>query len=196
MRKVFVVGGSRGLCSWFNSAGFETTDEPLKADIFQFMGGEDVSPELYGQKNTASYNNFQRDMNEMAYFGLAKRMDIPMIGICRGGQFLNVMCGGEMIQHVDGHAVSKGHTLKIIQEFGDDKEIHATSTHHQLMLPDYRKAELLAYATIVGDSDPEVVLYEDDRCICFQPHPEYPHSSKELQEYYFSLVNSLLSKDF
>src|SRR3546814_3238996 len=50
------------------------------------------------------------------YFAIARRMHKPMAGICRGGQFLNVMCGGSMIQHVEGHAIhgrSEEHTSEL-----------------------------------------------------------------------------------
>lgn len=191
MPKVFIVGGNRGLRGYFEKNGYELTDDPFKADLFQFMGGEDVTPEIYGEKNTRSHNNFQRDLTEMAIFALAKRLDKPMVGICRGGQFLNVMCGGTMLQHIDGHALRDGHELHIIQEYGEDEVIMATSTHHQLMQPDYNKSELLAYATIVGDSDPEVVYYYNDRVLCFQPHPEYERIP-ELTKLYFGLIETYL----
>lgn len=188
--KVFIVGYvSAQLERYFESNGVDVTKDPFKADFFQFMGGEDVTPAIYGEENHHSHNSFDRDLFEMGYYALAKRLNKPMVGICRGGQFLNVMCGGSMHQHVNGHTNS--HDLYLINAAEDYKVIQCTSTHHQMMKPDYEAAELLAYADIVTDSDAEVVWYEADRCLCFQPHPEY-EVYPELTTYYFDLINNLL----
>lgn len=185
MNKIFVVGGHSGLESWFNKFGFKCVNNPFEADMFQFMGGEDVTPELYHQDNRSSYSSFNRDVQEAGYFAIAQRLNKPCVGICRGGQFLNVMCGGSMIQHVDGH--TRDHKMIIVKT---GKEIVATSTHHQMMMPN-DDAVVLAYASIVKDIDPEVVWYKEQRCLCFQPHPEY-QKYKLIEEYYFQLIHSLI----
>src|SRR5574337_2129865 len=112
--KMYVVGG--GHKQVFTDMGFKVVDNPLKADIFQFMGGEDVSPELYNEPNTHSYSNIHRDIEEMGYLTLAIKFGKPCVGICRGGQFLNVMCGGKMIQDISGHAIRGTHTINIFSD--------------------------------------------------------------------------------
>lgn len=193
-KKVFVVGGSHGLEDWFHKNGFDTTCHPFEADLFQFMGGADVTPAIYGEENTHSYNDFARDLHEAGYFALAHRINKPMVGICRGGQFLNVMCGGHMLQHVEGHTRNHKITAAVDDKvFGALMELDATSTHHQMMQPTMY-GQLLAWATIVHDGekevDPEVVYYAEEQCLCFQPHPEYG-TFDGLEKYYFGLINSL-----
>lgn len=183
--KVHIVGGGRDFVKFYEDHGFSITPNPFEADLFQFTGGEDVTPEIYNETNTHSHNNLGRDLEEMGYFHLAKRLNKPMVGVCRGGQFLNVMCGGQMIQHVHGHTQSH-----LIYMNGGQNSMMATSTHHQMMIPG-ENGLLLAWGTIVGEHDTEVVFYEHDRCLCFQPHPEY-RSFPELEEYFFGLVNNLL----
>jgi gamma-glutamyl-gamma-aminobutyrate hydrolase PuuD len=181
--KVYIVGRENGFQEFYEQNGFDVTGKEFNADLFQFTGGEDVTPEIYGEENIASYNNLNRDLYEAGYFALARRLDKPMVGVCRGGQFLNVMCGGWMDQDVPGH--TRDH--KIITATGS---LMATSTHHQMMRPG-AGANLLAWADIVGELDTEVLFYEHYRCLCFQPHPEY-RRFPELEKYYFGLIHNLL----
>src|SRR5574337_1223462 len=169
--KVFIINGNYQYQSMFVKAGWDITDDFFKANLIQFTGGEDVTPEIYGKTNTNSYNNFNRDLIEAGYFALAIRCNKPMAGICRGGQFLNVMCGGKMIQDISGHAIRGTHTINI---FSDGMNIidmiEVTSTHHQEIVPSVE-------ARLIGEADDgvaEVIFYENNNCLCFQPHPEFP----------------------
>lgn len=179
---MFIVGG--GAEGAFTLMGFQIVKDPFKAELFQFMGGEDVTPELYGEKNTNSFNRFSRDVEEMGWFHLAQRMGIPCVGICRGGQFLNVMCGGKMKQDVPGH--THNHILNTAI-FG---KCEATSTHHQMMIPS-------PYGKLIGwgetKNDVEIVWYETENCLCFQPHPEYyPVEMPELSDMYTHMIDEYL----
>jgi gamma-glutamyl-gamma-aminobutyrate hydrolase PuuD len=172
----------------FQDRGWEvmpvTIENIQNADLVQFTGGSDVTPALYGEKNTASDNSEPRDLMEIGVFGVAMAENIPMAGICRGGQFLNVMCGGKMHQHVDGHATGKMHGIITI----DGDVISVTSTHHQMMIPG-DNAVVLATAKIVGDEDTEIVYYPNDSVFCFQPHPEFSNGS--CQDLYFNYLDKL-----
>lgn len=79
-----------------------------------FEGGADVQPYLYGQENRKSTCHPARDRFEVYLYHLAVEFGIPMLGICRGHQFLNVMRGGTLYQdltadykgqHISGHEV-------------------------------------------------------------------------------------------
>lgn len=101
-----------------------------KYDTIQFTGGADVSPELYGEANTHSGNDPSRDLWEAGIFLRAKQCLVPCFGICRGSQFLRVMCGGRMIQDIPDHACSQGHKVLFLGRDGP-REFKVTSTHHQ-----------------------------------------------------------------
>ena len=67
-------------------------------------GGGDVDPARYGEPNVASDDiDVERDELEIALIGRALEQDLPVLGICRGFQLLNVALGGRLVQHVDGH---------------------------------------------------------------------------------------------
>ena len=62
--KVYIVGRSRSYASWI-SGEFELVQNIKEANLAIFTGGEDVSPELYGDTNVSSYDNPSRDLREV-----------------------------------------------------------------------------------------------------------------------------------
>lgn len=76
-------------------------------------GGGDVDPKYFGaemQGAEADSIDHGRDELELNLSRAALEMDMPIFGICRGCQVLNVAAGGGMIQHFDGHRSPKGST--------------------------------------------------------------------------------------
>jgi gamma-glutamyl-gamma-aminobutyrate hydrolase PuuD len=69
----------------------------LHIDGIILSGGGDIQPELYGGKPVASGNYAPaRDDTEKALLAFALEQDIPVLGICRGMEFLNVYFGGKL----------------------------------------------------------------------------------------------------
>ena len=111
-----------------------------------------------------------------------------------------------MYQHVTAHGVFNGHRL-YDQLDGDVLEV--TSTHHQMMKPS-DKALVIAIAieggtntsyskehsdfvTALSLKDYEVVLYEQENCLCFQPHPEFSNDKWDnMRNYFFRCINNYL----
>lgn len=204
MLKVYIVNGGEAYARMFRDAGWATVDNPLEADLLQFTGGEDVTPALYGEgRHRTTGNSVRRDLNEAGYFAFAQRMGIPMAGICRGGQFLNVMSGGKMYQHVGAHATGRTHALFDLKDPMNPRKVVVSSTHHQMMRagPD---GQIIADANLggfkqfmVGDKvaegpedepDTEVVYYPTTKALCFQPHPEFFGPENECFKYYFECI--------
>jgi gamma-glutamyl-gamma-aminobutyrate hydrolase PuuD len=176
------------------------------AEYIQFTGGADVSPMLYNEpKHPRTYNDPRRDDAESnlywTYAGSKK-----MLGICRGGQFLNVMNGGRMYQDVNNHAIVGTHPATILDT---GRIVQVTSTHHQMMMADYDGIELVTanLSTRKEDgrgvdikglhekADNEVILYNNRTIsLCFQPHPEYVEPKHECQRLYFDLIKQYLEE--
>lgn len=112
-------------------------DNMSEADIVIFTGGEDVHPSFYNQtKLPRTYSNIKRDTKEMLAYIKALELKKPMLGICRGAQFLTVMNGGMLIQHVDSH--SGDHEIELLydpQGVVETLKMTVSSTHHQMMCP-------------------------------------------------------------
>ena len=85
-----------------------------RLDGLVLSGGGDVDPRHFGERRDgveeASIDP-RRDELELALARSALEIDLPMFGVCRGCQVLNVAAGGGLIQHLDGHHGPKdGHT--------------------------------------------------------------------------------------
>jgi len=65
-------------------------------------GGDDVSPLLYGEEPLPEVQlvSDSRDRHEFLLFRLAVERKIPVFGICRGMQLINVALGGSLHQHL------------------------------------------------------------------------------------------------
>lgn len=208
MPKIYIVGGpDRAYEAMFVRAGWEVVRDVVVADALQFTGGEDVSPFLYGEeKHARTYNSPQRDLIEMGYYQLAQLLGKVCLGICRGGQFLNVMNGGKMWQHVNGHAIHGTHVAYELPRFIHKthliQEVQVTSTHHQMMRinkkVDHLPLVIAHEATRLENGseridakdhdDIESVYYPNSKSLCFQPHPEFP-GYQECTDLYFRLIN-------
>ena len=69
-------------------------------------GGHDVNPSLYGEAMlpTCGTNVDTRDQLEMRLLNKAFNHDIPLLGICRGMQLMNVFFGGALMQDIPTEA--------------------------------------------------------------------------------------------
>ena len=200
--KVIIVGGNAQYVELVKSCpSLELAPSYEEADVVMFTGGADVDPSMYGEeKHPATHSNLYRDKQEKYLYDKALAEGKKFVGICRGGQFLNVMNGGSMYQHINNHATGMLHPIQTI----DGKKVMVTSTHHQMMRP-HKSGELLAWveglATLkqTADSshedpiDVEVVWYEETNSLCFQPHPEFAGSSvDDCRNYFYELVEKYL----
>lgn len=213
-KKVFIVGGfDYEYANMFRERGWETVNSMDEADLLQFTGGEDVSPDLYNElKHPKTRNSPARDAKEKAVYQWAVANGIPVAGICRGGQFLNVMNGGKMWQDVDNHAIGRTHKAFAVGHIG---WVNVTSTHHQMMRPNTQVEHLVLmtakesmYRENVGttgivlknsmfggrfDDDVESVYYPNTLTLCYQPHPEFSGGEvEECRDVYFYFINNYL----
>lgn len=221
--KVYIVPSNYNnqVKSMFAMLGHISVAQPKDADVFVFTGGADVHPSLYGENEfEGCHYHIERDIRERVLFNVAVNNDIPMIGICRGAQFLNVMSGGRLWHDVDNH----GRNHEVVDLKTGVRYSDVVSTHHQMMIPG-STGEVLAYAKVAnnkrrpgfqwsrantpaadflakgadGQPDPtamdiEAVWYEDTRCLCYQPHPEYNHIGAT-REYFIELMNRFITKE-
>jgi putative glutamine amidotransferase len=92
----------------------ENPDQALDLiDALLLAGGSDIDPASYGARPHGETRgaNPERDRFELALTYGALERDLPVLGICRGMELLNVSCGGTLDQHLsklDLHAHTPG----------------------------------------------------------------------------------------
>lgn len=69
-------------------------------DGLLLTGGEDIDPSWYGAEASPllSPPSRERDLFELALFAVARQRELPILGICRGLQLINVALGGTLFQ--------------------------------------------------------------------------------------------------
>jgi putative glutamine amidotransferase len=74
-----------------------------RVDGLLLSGGADIDPAAYGQEPEPGTTNFRRarDEFEIALARAAIEREMPLLGVCRGFQVLNVARGGDLVQHID-----------------------------------------------------------------------------------------------
>ena len=200
---VYIEQGDYNYKMLFITLGYTVVSDFDAADLIVFTGGSDVSPHLYGDAaHRTTGNNTIRDAKEERLFDAAQDRGVACVGICRGAQFLNVMNGGKMWQHVTNHAIGSTHeALDLLS----GEEVSVTSTHHQMMIP-HKSGQVLMTANVakykqgfekeeVGGKKPDIeaVFYPDTKSLCYQPHPEYTSPNHPCQLTYFNYIKTFFN---
>lgn len=136
--------------------------DPLPDDVgaLCLAGGEDLESWRYGEPDTGVETpDPERDELELALVRRATERDVPILGICRGFQVLNVALGGTLVQHVDGHRPAGTEVVKhrvtalpgsrLAALYGE-VPFTVNSRHHQAV-NDARLAPGLRPTAYVGD---------------------------------------------
>jgi gamma-glutamyl-gamma-aminobutyrate hydrolase PuuD len=94
------VAGGRPLLVPPSSEAIEETLDALDGLIFS--GGSDLDPSTYGAESHPQTNGIRpdRDRAELALMGAALERDMPVLAVCRGFEILNVLRGGDLVQHL------------------------------------------------------------------------------------------------
>ncbi|HEV2415618.1 MAG TPA: gamma-glutamyl-gamma-aminobutyrate hydrolase family protein [Candidatus Dormibacteraeota bacterium] len=145
-------------------------------------GGWDVDPAFYGEKKEAKIGPIDRDLDEteLELFKQARDRELPVLGICRGQQVINVAMGGSLVQHLDEHDVRDhgrshlAHTIEVdprseLGHAAGEKTIRVNSFHHQAVR---RLAPGLHQTAKGGDGTVEGLESDDGLIVAVQCHPE------------------------
>lgn len=165
-------------------------------DGLVLAGGGDLDPATYGQQPHPTTVDWvpERDVFELALARRALERDLPLLGICRGMQVLNVARGGTLLQHLpdvvdhDEHRRSVGtfagndHDVVLVRgslaERAAGEAVHPTKSHHHQGV-DRLGTGLEVTGRAARDELPEAL--EDPRkrfVLGVQWHPEADETSR------------------
>ena len=172
-------------------------DEALdRVDGLILAGGHDVDPSFYGaEAHPATTRTVpDRDRIEISLARRAAQRDMPLLGICRGMQVLNVAFGGTLLQHlpeVFGHedhlrvrGTFDGSDHDVLLQTGSraalaaGEQLHTTKSHHHQGV-DAVGEGLIVTGTSTLDELPEAIELPDRRFVLgVQWHPEADENSR------------------
>lgn len=101
-RAVAAAGGLPMVLTAIEGAEEELAAEVVtRLDGLVLSGGTDINPEVYGAPRDArtQKTDTPRDRFELALVREARALDLPILGICRGFQLLDIAYGGSLDQH-------------------------------------------------------------------------------------------------
>ena len=116
-------------------------DEALDAlDGLILVGGDDVDAAQYGAEPHAICDppNRRRDTAELALLRGAVERDLPLLGICRGFQLLNIAYGGTLNQHLDDSVDGAMHRVQL-----------GEWSNHEVEITGGKLAELVPSGTVI-----------------------------------------------
>jgi putative glutamine amidotransferase len=152
-----------------------------RLDGVVFPGGADVDPSAYGEiVQPRTEVNAGLDDLELPAARWAVRSEVPVLGICRGQQLINVAMGGSLVQHLDGHVQRASrhelsHRLRVesgsrLADALGATDIEVNSFHHQVVA---RLGDGLREVAWSPDGVVEGLESPDHRwLVCVQYHPE------------------------
>jgi putative glutamine amidotransferase len=162
-------------------------------------GGADIDPGAYGADRHAETKGTvpERDTFEIALTRRAFERDLPLLGICRGMQLMNVARGGTLLQHLPESHGHHEHRRNPGSFDGADHDVrlqegslaaraagettHGTKSHHHQGVDDLGEGlEITGWSTM--DELPEAIEAPDSRfALGVQWHPEADETSKLIE---------------
>jgi putative glutamine amidotransferase len=170
-------------------------------DGLLLTGGEDIDPSWYGAKPSPllSPPSRQRDLFELALFAVARQRELPILGICRGIQLINVALGGTLYQDLpterpgsvdhspSGTRDTRSHSVRLEPGSRAAKALGTTSVsvnsfHHQAIKD---LAPGLVPSGWTSDGLIEAVESEPGApwMLAVQWHPEEMHADRQAPEH-------------
>ncbi len=155
-----------------------TLDNPNISDVlslcdgFLLTGGWDFDPKHYNEINSGLSQGIDHaiDTIDQQVVAYASKHKLPMLGICRGHQAINVFMGGSLYQDIKNHS-GLTHKVKSIKNsvLALPDEFETNSWHHQAIK---KTADGFKVIAVHEDNTIEAMIHTSLPIISVQWHPE------------------------
>lgn len=160
--------------------------DEMKCDGFIFTGGNDLS-----NLNTSKNISPERDKTEFTLLQYAIDQSIPLLGVCRGFQIMNVFFGGKL-KKISGH-VAKSHTIKFCFDKNDNWASREVNSFHEWGISKNSLAKELAVCAYDENNYVEAAIHKRLNWLGIMWHPE---RNEIFQEFDLDIIKKLFAKDF
>ncbi len=188
-------------------------------DGILFTGGVDINPKFYGEEPLKEINSIvsAKDTCELGLFKKAYEKGMPIFGVCRGSQLINVALGGKLYQDINRqipnsfghypnnisedelyHSVNIAEGSRLHNIMGEDK-LYVNSFHHQAIKT---LGSNLVVSAVSSDNIIEAIESNENRFLLgVQWHPEvltkkYPEFLKLFSQFNKAAVTYKLNKRY
>jgi putative glutamine amidotransferase len=153
-------------------------------------GGADIDPGTYGQEAHPETTGTvpERDAFEVALTRAAIEDELPVLGICRGMQLINVACGGTLLQHLPERFGHHEHRRVVGSFDGADHDViltegslaaraagelvHATKSHHHQGVDRLGEGLIVSGISTLDELPEALELADGGFVLGVQWHPE------------------------
>jgi putative glutamine amidotransferase len=178
----------------------ELTDEPddllERVDGLIISGGVDMDPSTYGADPHPETKGCtpERDVFELALIRRAVELDMPVLGVCRGMQVLNVAYGGTLLQHlpetfghhehrrVAGSFDEADHDVRLVPNSlaaaAAGELLHTTKSHHHQGVDVIGEGLVVTGRSAIDDLSEAIELPDRRFVLGVQWHPEADERSR------------------
>jgi acyl-CoA reductase-like NAD-dependent aldehyde dehydrogenase/gamma-glutamyl-gamma-aminobutyrate hydrolase PuuD len=178
----------------------DNSEDIYQCDGFVLTGGVDTHPSFYNGKtiynNSPSAFQVERDLFEEKIYRYSQLNKLPVLGICRGMQLINVLEGGKLIQDLDNgnerhrkEESDKVHSIvaensSLLHKVSGSLSGRVNSAHHQAIDPNGIGNNLVVNA--YDDDDEKIIEGLEFKnktgkafMLCVQWHPERINNKEE-----------------
>lgn len=185
---------------WIEMDDPQLAEKVRACDGLLLPGGDDIDPSRYGAERheKCGVSSVLRDEAEWKLLDAFLPTGKPILGICRGCQFLNVYSGGTLHQHIENHSdfksrgkgchkahIASGSSLSSLLP----SEVWVNSLHHQAV--DALGKGLTVTARAEDGTVEAIELTDHPFCVAVQWHPEHLSRTRPDQQKLFDHFVSL-----
>ena len=200
--KVFLFNRGKNASNYINvlnslKVNYTLSFNPSKAVEHTHLilcGGGDVHPVFYSQSIKSCSNvNLYRDLSEFWLINYFRARNLPILGICRGMQVINVALGGTLSQSIpdySAHYRNNSDLFHVVENLDFMKTLYGktcvvNSAHKQRVLT---LGKTLKACSFTDDFTCEAFSSVSEKILGVQFHPERPPTKKTvIFDYFLSL---------